>query len=35
MRTAIKRVLMTGYCWGVFPAPVVAFFFRVFRLKHV
>lgn len=35
MRTAIKRTVMTAYCWGVLPAFVVAIVFRVFRLKHV
>ena len=35
MRTAIKRFVMTAYCWGLLPAAVVAFVFRVFRLKHV
>jgi len=34
MRTAIKRAVMTAYCWGVQTAAVVAFVFRVFRLKH-
>ena len=35
MRTAIKRAVMTGYCWGLVPAWLVDFVFRVFRLKHV
>ena len=35
MRTAIKRAVMTAYCWGVLPAFVVEIVFRVFRLKHV
>jgi len=34
MRTAIKRFLMTAYCYGYLPAAVVVWFFRVFRLKH-
>ena len=34
MRTAIKRFLMTTYCYGYLPAAVVVWFFRVFRLKH-
>ena len=34
MRRAIKRFVMTAYCWGLLPAAVVAFVFRVFRLKH-
>jgi hypothetical protein len=34
MRTAIKRAVMTAYCWGLVPAWLVAFVFRVFRLKH-
>lgn len=34
MRTAIKRFLMTAYCYGYLPAAVVAWCFRVFRLKH-
>ena len=35
MRTAIKRAVMTGYCWGLVPAWLVDFVFRVFRLKHI
>ena len=35
MRTAIKRFVMTAYCWGLVPAWLVAFVFRVFRLKHI
>lgn len=35
MRRAIKRFVMTAYCWGLLPAWLVAFVFRVFRLKHV
>ncbi len=35
MRTAIKRAVMHAYCWGLVSAAVVAFVFRVFRLKHV
>ena len=34
MRTAIKRFLMTAYCYGYLPAAVVVWCFRVFRLKH-
>lgn len=34
MRTAIKRYVMTAYCWGLVPAWLVTFVFRVFRLKH-
>lgn len=34
MRTAIKRAVMTAYCWGLVPAWLVDFVFRVFRLKH-
>jgi hypothetical protein len=35
MRTAIKRAVMTAYCWGLLPARVVTFVFSVFRLKHL
>ena len=34
MRTAIKRFVMTAYCYGYMPACVVVFFFRVLRLRH-
>ena len=34
MRTAIKRFVMTAYCYGYLPAAVVVWCFRVFRLKH-
>ena len=34
MRTAIKRFVMTDYCYGHLPACVVVFFFRVLRLRN-
>lgn len=34
MRTAIKRAVMTAYCCRLVPSWLVAFVFRVFRLKH-
>ena len=33
-RSVLKRIVMHAYCWGLLPARVVTWFFRVFRLKH-
>ena len=33
MRSALKRILITGYCWNLIPASVVSLAFRVFRLR--
>ena len=35
MRSAVKRVVMAGYCWHVIPAEAVKAAFRLFRLKGV
>lgn len=34
MRRAIKRFVMTAYCYGYMPARAVTFLFRVLRLRH-
>lgn len=32
MRRLLKRVLVSGYCYGILPARVVVGSFRLFRL---
>lgn len=33
MKTKLKRFLIGGYCWGIFPAWLVNGAFRVFGLR--
>jgi len=33
MRPKLKRALITAYCWGIAPAWLVTWVFRVFRLR--
>jgi hypothetical protein len=33
MRTLLKRVLVSGYCYGLLPARFVAWGFRTFSLE--
>lgn len=35
MRTALKRFLIAGHCYGYIPAGIVTWAFRVFRLRSL